>query len=200
MWLLRVKWEIYCYKACNIVLKCVSLSRKSLHTFKITLIRCWLIIVSPNIWSKYFLILFAQTKIILFICWNNWIIKENKSFLLVEPCSRVSCCVEIQLKYFFRKYIFICAIYTLLLQLISAMLYDTCYVHGGSNSWEKPMPSGAKMEQCSVTLLPIGKPRAVDNIVSVFWGWHFNSSVCVCWAVIGNDATKLYTMEQYIKR
>ena len=34
-----------------------------------------------------------------------------------------------------------------------------------------------------------GKPRAVDDMVSVFWGWHFKSSVCVCWIIIGNDAT-----------
>ena len=26
----------------------------------------------------------------------------------------------------------------------------------------------AKMEQCSVTLLSIGKPRAVDNMVDIF--------------------------------
>ena len=71
---------------------------------------------------------------------------------------------------FFRKYIFICTIYTLLMQLISAILYDTCQVHGGSNSWGKPMASGAKMEQWSVTLLPIGKPRAAGNMVSMFWG------------------------------
>ena len=31
------------------------------------------------------------------------------------------------------------------------------------------MASYAKMEQCSVTLVPIGKPGAVDNMVSVFW-------------------------------
>ena len=35
---------------------------------------------------------------------------------------------------------------------------------------KKPMASGAKMEQWSVTLLLIGKPRAVDNMVSMFWG------------------------------
>ena len=74
----------------------------------------------------YFLIRFAQTKITLFILWNNWVLKENESFQLVEPCSRVTCCVEIKLQYFFRKYIFICTIYTLLMQLISAILYDTC--------------------------------------------------------------------------
>ena len=67
------------------------------------------------------------------------------------------------------------------MQLISASLYDTCYVQGGSNSWEKPMASGAKMEQWSVTLLPTGKLGAADNMVSVFWGWHFKSSICVCW-------------------
>ena len=56
------------------------------------------------------------------------------------------------------------------MQLMSAILYDTCYVHDGSNSWEKPMASGAKMKQWLVTLLPIEKPRAVDIMVSVFWG------------------------------
>ena len=56
------------------------------------------------------------------------------------------------------------------MQLMSAILYETCQVHGSSDSWEKPMASGAKMEQCSVTLLPIGKSRAVDNMVSMFWG------------------------------
>ena len=56
------------------------------------------------------------------------------------------------------------------------------------------------MEQGSVTPLPIGKLKAVDNIASMFLGWHFKSNVYVCWAVIENDATKLYTMQQYIKR
>ena len=142
----------------------------------------------------YFLIRFAQTKITLFIFANNWVIRENKSFMLVEPCSHVTCCVEMKLQYIFRKYIFICTIYTLLMKLISTILYGTCQVHGGSNSWEKPTAPGVKLEQWSVTVLPIGKPRAVDNMASMFWGWHFKSSVCVCWAVIGNDATKLYTM------
>ena len=43
-------------------------------------------------YHSYFLIRFAQTKITLFIFWNNWVIKENESFLLVEPCSRVPKC------------------------------------------------------------------------------------------------------------
>ena len=37
---------------------------------------------------NYFLIRFAQTKITLFIFVNKWVIRENESFLLVEPCSR----------------------------------------------------------------------------------------------------------------
>ena len=39
--------------------------------------------------SIYFLIRFAQTKITLFFFVNNWVIRENESFLLVEPCSCV---------------------------------------------------------------------------------------------------------------
>ena len=74
---------------------------------------------------RYFLIRFAQTKITLFKG-KNWIIRENESFLTVEPCSRVTCCVEIKLQYFFRKYIFICTVYTLLMQLVSAIIYDMC--------------------------------------------------------------------------
>ena len=50
------------------------------------------------------------------------------------------------------------------MQFISVFLYDTYYIYGGSNSWEKPTVSGTKMEQWSVNLLPIGKPRAVDNM------------------------------------
>ena len=72
----------------------------------------------------YFLIRFSQMKIFIFV--NSWVIRENESFLLVEPCSRVTSCVEIKLQNFFRKYIFVCTIYTLLMQLISAILYDTC--------------------------------------------------------------------------
>ena len=63
--------------------------------------------------------------------------------------------------------------------------------------FSKPTASGTKMEQWSVILLPIGKPRAVDSMASMFWGWHFKSSVCVCWTVIGNDATKIYNVTIY---
>ena len=73
-------------------------------------------------------------------------------------------------------------------------------VHGGSNSWEKPTASSTKMEQWSATLLPIGKPRVVDYMGSMFWGWVgplYFEGVVSAYAepyVIGNDPTKLYTM------
>ena len=53
----------------------------------------------------YFPICFAQTKITFFIFVNNWVIRENESFLIVEPCSRVTCYVEIKLQYFSCRYI-----------------------------------------------------------------------------------------------
>ena len=62
-----------------------------------------------------------------------------------------SCNIKIKLQYFFHKYISICTIYTVLIRLISM--------------------------QWSVTLLPIGKPRAVGNMASIFRGCHFKSSV-----------------------
>ena len=64
----------------------------------------------------------------------------------------------------------ICTVCSVLIRLISAFLYDLCWTHGGSNSREKPTASGTKMKQWSVTPLPIGKPRAVDNMASMFWG------------------------------
>ena len=53
------------------------------------------------------------------------------------------------------------------MQFISVFLYDTCYIYGGSNSWEKPTVSGTKMEQWSVNLLTLEKPRTVDNMAYV---------------------------------
>ena len=67
------------------------------------------VVVIFQIEGCYFLIRDAQTKITLLIFWNNWVIKENEIFLLVEPCSRVTSCVEIKLQYFFRKYILVSA-------------------------------------------------------------------------------------------
>ena len=52
------------------------------------------------------------------------------------------------------------------MQLILAILYDTCQVHGGSNYWELRCQNGAIVsDSCA-----IGKPRAVDNMVSMFQG------------------------------
>ena len=85
---------------------------------------------------------------------SRWI-KENESFLLVEPHSRVTCFVEKKLQLFFLKYISIRAICIVLIRLISTVLYDMLWTHGGSNSWEKPTASGFKTEQCSFTILSI---------------------------------------------
>ena len=74
-------------------------------------------VYTVEIINLYFVICFAQTKITLFIFVNNWVIRENERFLLVERSSRVTCCVQKKLQYFFRKYIFICAICNLLMQL-----------------------------------------------------------------------------------
>ena len=127
----------------------------------------------------YFLIRFAQTKITLFSS-TTGLISENKSFLLVEPRSRVTCCVEIKLQSFFRKYIYLYSlyctdtIYCLFLQrveLISAAAL-------GKNR-RPPVPKWSN----SLTLLPIGKPRAADNMASLFLCWHFESSALACQAV-----------------
>ena len=39
------------------------------------------------------------------------------------------------------------------------------WAHGGSNTWEKTTASSAKMDLLSVPYLPLGKPRAVGNIL-----------------------------------
>ena len=43
------------------------------------------------------------------------------------------------------------------------------------------------MEQRSVTLLLIAKPRAIDNMASMIWGFDVLR-------VIGKDATKIYAI------
>ena len=119
--------------------------------------------------------------------------RENESFLLVVSCSRVTCCLELKLQYFFRKYILICTIYTLLMQLISRILCDT-YQFMVAATLGKNLRPPVPQWRNGQWLFAYRKPRAVDNITPMFWGWYFKSSVCVCWAVIGNDATKIYTM------
>ena len=57
------------------------------------------------------------------------------------------------------------------MELISAILYDTSKFMVAVPLGKKLCyASGAKLEQWSVTLLPIGKPRVVENMVSMFWG------------------------------
>ena len=53
--------------------------------------------------------------------------RENKSFLLVEPCSRQTCCLEIKLQFFFLKYLSICTIHTALIRL---MLRESVFCDG----------------------------------------------------------------------
>ena len=64
----------------------------------------------------YFLIHSAQTKINLFSSTTGRV-KENESFLLVGPCSRLIHCMETKLQFSFRKYISICTVYTVLIDL-----------------------------------------------------------------------------------
>ena len=96
---------------------------------------------------------------------NNWVRRENESFLLVEPCPRVTCCIEKELRYFFRKYIFICTIYTLLVQLISTRVKFMVAATLGK-TYGLRYQIGAMVSDS----LPIGKPRAIDNMASMFWG------------------------------
>ena len=122
----------------------------------------------------------------------------KQKFFASGAVFRVTCCVEIKLQYFFHKFIFICTIYTLLMQLISVILYDTVKFMVAATLGKNLRPPVRKWSN-DQWLLPIGKPRAVDNMASMFWGWYFKSSVCVCWPAIGNYVTKLYTVQQYVK-
>ena len=54
----------------------------------------------PIIYCDYFLIRFPQTKVTLFVFFNNWVNKGKKSFLLVEPRSRVTCLYRTNTTYF----------------------------------------------------------------------------------------------------
>ena len=54
------------------------------------------------------------------------------------------------------------------MQITSAILHDTFSLMIAVTVGEKPTTFGTKLEQWSVTLLPIGKIRVVDNMVSMF--------------------------------
>ena len=119
--------------------------------------------------SCYFPICFAQTKITFLIFFNKWV----------------------------NKYTSICTVCTLLIRIILAFLYDLQWTHGGSNSWGKSTASGSKMEQWSVTLLPTGEPRPVDNMDSLFWSWHFEPSACTYRAINWEWCNKIYNVTIY---
>ena len=85
---------------------------------------------------NYILILFNQTKINLSIFFNNWVNRRKRNFFCQQ--SRV---VVYGVEYC-RKYIFICTIYTVLIRLIVAFLYELTWAHGSSNSREKPTLCG----------------------------------------------------------
>ena len=122
----------------------------------------------------------AQTKILLFISFNNRVSKGKQTFFASSAVFSCNMLHGNKVKISFRKNISICTACTVLIRLISSFLYDLRWTHGGSNSWERPTTSGTKMEQWSLTLLPIGKPRAVGNMASLFLSWHFECSACAC--------------------
>ena len=137
---------------------------------------------------NYCLIRFAQTNMTIFSSKTRWI-RENKSFLLVEPCSRVTCCLEIKLQFFFLKYIYL------------HNLYPTSATYFGDSSWlllsswwqqllgktfGLRYQNGATVSDSFAKT----KTRSCRQHGLMFSGWHFKSRVCVCWAIMGNDATK----------
>ena len=52
--------------------------------------------------------------------------KGKRKFSASRPVFSCNKLRGIKIQYFFPKYIFICTIYTQLMELISAILYDTC--------------------------------------------------------------------------
>ena len=87
---------------------------------------------------------FAQTKLILFIFFSKWVIKEKRKFSVSRALFSRNTLRGIKVQFSFLKYI-ISTGYTILIQLISAFLYDLHWTYGVSNSWEKPMVFGTKM-------------------------------------------------------
>ena len=119
---------------------------------------------------------------------HNGILDVNRGPFIIEFSWILSCIVlrRNKITIFICKYISIRTIPNVMIPLILAFRYDIRWVHGGSNSWEKRTASGTKMEQWSVIPLPIGRPRAVDKMASLFWRWHFENKACVYWAASRN--------------
>ena len=107
-----------------------------------------------------------------FINANNWMNKGKQKF----SATRAVFLCNMMRGNKVTILISICTIYVVLIWLISAFLYfNLRWAHDGSNSWEKPTASSTKMEQWSMTPMSVGKPRAVDNVTSLFWGWRMLS-------------------------
>lgn len=105
---------------------------------------------------NYFLLGFAQMKITLFIYFNNWENNGKRKFLAIaEPCSSsrtvFSCNILLakKNKIFLCKYIYICPIYTVLIQLILVFLCDLRWAHAGSNSSEKSVSDSNQEPQAA---------------------------------------------------
>ena len=88
-WYIKFKgnWELLPVELLVILLKIAQLQLNGNWEVKPVLkYKCHFVSENKSI---NFLICFAQTKITLFIFVYNWVIRENKSFLIVEPFSRV---------------------------------------------------------------------------------------------------------------
>ena len=117
--------------------------------------------------------------------------KENESFLLVEPCSRVRCCAKINLQFLFVKYISICTI----LCPINATYIDNSLWLVLSSWWQQRLGKTYSLRYQNKAMISdffaYRKTKTCRQHGLLFWGWHFYNSVCVRWAVIGRDATKV---------
>ena len=59
--------------------------------------------------------------------------------------------------------------------------------HGGSNFEKKPMASTAKMEQWSVSFLPLRKQGAVHNRPAMCWDWNLRIKCFFNWIARGES-------------
>ena len=130
---------------CFYLLKGIQNTSKMLQIFFSSKVTRVIKLFIVSVYS-YFLIWSAQTKTTLFFFFSatGWV-KENKSFLLVEPCFQVIRFMETKLQFSFCKYVSICTVYTVLIRVILKFLYNLHSTHGGSNFWEKTTASGTKM-------------------------------------------------------
>ena len=114
----------------------------------------------------------------LFSSTTGWV-KENESFLLVEPCFRVIRCMETKLQFSFRKYVSICTVYTVLIWLILTTCIQLMVAATLGKTYDLRNQNVAMVSDS----FPTGKPRAVDNINCLFRDWHIECSTCACRAI-----------------